>query len=181
MIPKKIEEVFNQQIKHELESAYLYLAMAAYFDEEGFPGMARWMRAQVQEELTHAMRFFKHVIERGGKVRLQPLNILGEKWNSPKEAFEAAYEHEKFITGKINELVKLAQTEGDYASNSLLQWFVDEQVEEEESTLKVAQDLKLVGGDGRGVLMLDRELGTRTFVLPPELAAFYAQGAETAP
>ncbi|MGQ9678440.1 MAG: ferritin [bacterium] len=179
MIPAKVEEAFNQQIKHELESAYLYLAMAAYFDETGFHGMARWMRAQVQEELTHAMRFFKHIIERGGEVRLQPLNIAGNKWNSPQEAFEAAYEHEKFITGKINELVKIAQSEGDYASNSLLQWFVDEQVEEEESTLKVAQDLKLVGGDGRGVLMIDREIGQRTFILPPELAAFYAQNTGT--
>ncbi len=78
MIPKKIEEAFNRQIKHELESAYLYLSMVAYFDEAGFPGMARWMRAQVQEELTHAMRFFKHILERGGEVKLQPLSVLGE-------------------------------------------------------------------------------------------------------
>ncbi|MCX7731811.1 MAG: ferritin [candidate division WOR-3 bacterium] len=176
MIPKRIEDAFNEQIRHELESAYLYLAMAAYFDNGGFPGMGRWMRAQVQEELTHAMRFYKHIIERGGEVRLQPLNILAHKWDSPLKAFEAAYEHEKFITGKIHELVKLAQSEGDYASNSLLQWFVDEQVEEEESTLTVAQQLRLIGGDGRGLLMIDRELGQRTFVLPPELANLYAQG-----
>ena len=181
MIPQKIEEAFNRQIKHELESAYLYLSMAAYFDEAGFPGIARWMRAQVQEELTHAMRFFKHILERGGEVKLQPLSVLGEKWDSPQAAFQAAYEHEKFITGTIHELVRLAQNEGDFASNSLLQWFVDEQIEEEESTLKIAQDLKLVGGDGRGILMLDRELGQRTFVLPPELAAFYAQGTGVNP
>ncbi len=176
MIPKKMEDGFNQQIKHELESAYLYLAMAAYFDNLGFEGMGRWMRAQVQEELTHAMRFYKHVIERGGIVRLEPISILAQKWDSPLNAFEAAYEHEKFITNKINELVKLAQTEGDYAANSILQWFVDEQVEEEARTLKIAGELKMVGDDGRGILMIDRELGQRTFVLPLELAALYAQG-----
>ncbi len=176
MIPKRMEEAFNQQIKHELESAYLYLAMAAYFDSAGFEGMGRWMRAQVQEEVTHAMRFYKHIIERGGSVKLEPLSVLAHTWDSPRQAFEAAYEHEKFITSKINELVKLAQAEGDYAANSLLQWFVDEQVEEEASTSKIAQELKLVDGDSRGILMIDRELGQRTFILPPELAALYAQG-----
>ncbi len=175
MIPKKVEELFNEQIKHELESAYLYLAMAAYFDQAGFPGMGRWMRAQGQEELTHAMRFYKHIIERGGKVKLHPLAILEQTWRSPLEAFEAAYKHEQFITSKINELVKLAQAEGDFASNSILQWFVDEQVEEEESTSQIVQDLRLIGEDGKGILMLDRELGQRTFVLPPELANLYAQ------
>ncbi|MEO0079086.1 MAG: ferritin [candidate division WOR-3 bacterium] len=180
MIPKEIEDKFNEQIKHELESAYLYLAMAAYFESANLPGMARWMRAQVQEELTHAMRFYKHILERGGQVVLQPLAILGKSWDSPRQAFEAAYQHEQFITGKINELVKLAQSEGDYPAYSLLQWFVDEQVEEENSTSKIAQDLKLIGDEGRGILMLDRELGQRTFVLPPELAAFYAQGSATA-
>ncbi len=180
MIPKKIEGDFNQQIKHELESAYLYLAMAAYFDNAGYSGMARWMRAQVQEELTHAMRFYKHIIERGGEVRLYPLTIIEQKWGSPLKAFEAAYEHEKFITGRINELMKLAQSEGDYGSNSLLQWFVDEQVEEEDSTLKVIQDLRLLGDDGRALLMLDRELGQRVFILPPELANLYAQNTVAA-
>ncbi|MEO0068516.1 MAG: ferritin [candidate division WOR-3 bacterium] len=180
MIPKKVEDGFNQQIKHELESAYLYLGMAAYFDSAGYQGMGRWMRAQAQEELTHAMRFYKHILERGGEIRFSPLNILEQKWESPLKAFEAAYEHEQFITSKINELMKLVQAEGDYASNSILQWFVDEQVEEEESTLKIVQDLKLVGDDGRGLLMLDRELGQRVFVLPLELADLYAQQAQAA-
>lgn len=175
MIPEKIQEAFNQQIKYELESAYLYLAMAAYFDAAGFEGMGRWMRAQTQEELTHAMRFYKHIIERGGEVRLQPLSITAQKWDSPLAAFQAAYEHERFITDKIHGLVRLAQAENDFASNSLLQWFVDEQIEEEESTSKVVQELKLVAEDGRGILMIDRELGQRSFVLPPELATLYAQ------
>jgi len=171
----KIEEAFGEQIKYEMESAYIYLSMAAYFDAEGFAGMGQWMRAQVQEEVTHAMRFYKHIVERGGHVKLHPIAAPPQDWKSPLGAFEAAYEHEKFITGKIDGLVKLAQAEGDNASRTLLQWFVDEQVEEEASTSKVTQELRLVGNDGRGILMLDRELGQRTFVLAPDLAALYAQ------
>jgi len=177
MVPKRIEEAFSEQVKFELESAYIYLSMAAYFDADGFAGMGQWMRAQVQEEVTHAMRFYKHIVERGGHVRLHPLAVPPQDWKSPLAAFEAAYKHEQFITAKIDGLVKLAQAEGDHASGTLLQWFVDEQVEEEANTSKVAQDLKLVGNDGRGILMLDRELGARTFVLAPELAALYAQPA----
>lgn len=177
MIPKKIEEAFGEQIKHELESAYIYLSMAAYFDAEGFAGMGTWMRAQVQEEQTHAMRFYKHIVERGGHVKLHPLAMPPQDWKSPLTAFEAAYEHEQFITAKIDGLVKLAQAEGDHGSATMLQWFVDEQVEEEANASKVVQDLKLVGNDGRGILMIDRELGTRTFVLAPELSALYAMGA----
>lgn len=179
MIPRKIEEACSEQVKLELESAYIYLSMAAYFDAEGLAGMGRWMRAQVREEVTHAMRFYKHIIERGGRVRLHAIASPPQEWKSPLAAFEAAYEHEKFITGKIDGLVKLAQAEGDHASATLLQWFVDEQVEEEASTSKVAQDLRIVGSDGRGILMLDRELGQRTFIMPPELAALYAQAPET--
>ncbi len=175
MIPKKIEEAFNDQIRYELESAYIYLSMSAWFAAEGLDGMARWMSAQTQEELTHAMRFYKHILERGGRVKLQPVAQPPLEWKSPLEAFEAAYEHEQFITGRIDLLMKLSHAENDFASRSLLQWFVDEQVEEEESTSRVAQQLRLIGSDGRGLLMLDRELGQRTFALPPDLAALYAQ------
>jgi ferritin len=177
MIPGKVEEAFSEQVKFELESAYIYLSMAAYFDAEGFAGMGQWMRAQVQEEVTHAMRFYKHIVERGGHVRFHPIAVPPQEWKSPLAAFEAAYEHEQFITAKIDGLVSLAQAEGDHASRTMLQWFVDEQVEEEASTSKVAQDLRLVGNDGRGILMLDRELATRTFVLAPDLVSLYAQAA----
>jgi ferritin len=175
VIPKKMQDAFNEQVKYELESAYIYLSMAAWFEAEGLAGMARWMRAQVQEELTHAMRFYKHVLERGGRVTLLPVAQPPAEWKSALAVFEAAYEHEKFITGRIDGLAKLSQAENDFASRTMLQWFVDEQVEEEDNTSKVAQELKLVGSDGRGVLMLDRELGQRTFVLPPDLAGLYAQ------
>jgi ferritin len=177
MIPPKVEAEFSNQVKYELESAYLYLAMAGYFDAQGLAGMARWMRAQVQEEVTHAMRFVKHLTERGGRVKLQALAEPAFEWQSAQAAFEAAYKHEQFITGRINLLAKLSREENDFASQTLLQWFIDEQVEEEQSTLTVAQKLKLVAGDGRGLLMLDNELAARTFILAPELTAFYAQAA----
>ncbi len=177
MIPKPIETAFNEQIKHELESAYLYLAMAAWFDSEGLGGMARWMRAQTQEEVTHAMRFLKHIRDRGGEVKLLAMKEPQQKWDSALAAFEAAYKHEQFITGCIDKLAKLSREQSDFASQSLLQWFVDEQVEEEETALGIVQKLKLVAGDGRGLLMLDNELGTRSFTLAPELAGFYAMAA----
>ena len=161
MVPKKIEESFSEQIKYELESAYIYLSMAAYLDAEGLAGMGTWMRAQVQEEVTHAMRFYKHIVERGGHVQFHPIAVPPQDWKSPLAAFEAAYEHEKFITGKIDGLVKLAQAEGDHASGTLLQWFVDEQVEEEANADTIVQQLKLVGKSGPGLFMLDHEMGER--------------------
>lgn len=177
MIPKAVEAGFNEQIKHELESAYLYLSMAAWFDSEGLGGMARWMRAQTQEEVTHAMRFLKHIRDRGGEVKLLGLKEPQQKWDSALAAFEAAYKHEQFITGCIDKLAKLSRDNNDFASQTMLQWFVDEQVEEEETSLGVVQKLKLVAGDGRGLLMLDSELGARNFVLAPELVNFYAMAA----
>jgi ferritin len=171
MIGEKMRNAINQQIKHELESSYLYLAMEAYFHAKGLDGMAQWMRVQVQEELTHAGRFFDHVVNRDGQVELKNLEILQTTWDSPLAAFSAAYKHEQFITGKINDLVKLALEEKDFAANTMLQWFVTEQMEEEQNTSKVAQDLEIVGDNGHGLLMLDRELGARTFVMPPAGAA----------
>jgi ferritin len=175
VVPAKLETAFSEQVKHELDSGYLYLAMAAWFDGGGLPGMGRWMRAQAQEELAHAMRFFRHILERGGRVRLHALAEPKAEWESALAAFEAAYKHEQFITGRINELMKMSRADNDFASQVLLQWFVDEQVEEEDTAKGIVDKLKLVGGDGNGLLTLDRELGNRTFVLAPELAALYAQ------
>lgn len=166
MINEKIRKAFNEQIQHELYSAYLYLSMVSYMHDIGLDGMAKWFRCQTLEEQVHAMKFFDHIVERGGKVDLLAIKKPPLKWKSPLEAFEAAYAHEQFITGKINELVKLANKEKDFASYSLLQWFIDEQVEEESSTLKIAQELKMVGKSGNGLLMIDRELGQRTFTMP---------------
>ncbi len=161
MIGKRMEEALNEQIKHEFESAYLYLAMVAYFQAEGLDGMAQWMTAQTQEEVAHAMKFFQYINERGGRVELKALAQPQKEWASPLEAFKAAYAHEQFITGKINDLMKIAEEENDNAAKIMLQWFVTEQVEEESSTKRVVDLLERVGDSGHGLIMVDRELGTR--------------------
>jgi ferritin len=162
MIGQRMKEALNEQIKHELESAYLYLSMVAYFESIGLEGMAQWMRVQSKEEVEHAMKFFNHINERDGRVELLSLAQPKKEWPSPLEAFKAAHEHERFITGKINELVKIAADEQDHAVGILLQWFVSEQVEEEASTSRVVDMLERIGDSGHGLLLLDRELVTRT-------------------
>jgi ferritin len=167
MISKKIQKAFNDQINAELYSAYIYLAMSAYFEDQNFPGFAQWMKAQAGEEVEHAMKFYHHINEREGRVELQPIQGPPKKWNSPLEAFKAAYEHECYISSRINDLVKLSQAEKDYPSYSMLQWFVDEQVEEESSTKTIADQLEMIGNKSVGALfMLDRELGKRQFEMP---------------
>jgi len=161
MIGQRIGQAFNEQIKHELESAYLYLAMSGYFLEQSLDGMAQWMRVQSQEELAHAMRFFDHISERGGSIALAPIDLLKQTWDSPLAAFEAAFEHEQFITGKIHGLVDLAREERDHAAEIFLQWFVSEQVEEEASVSKVVDLLKRLGDSPQGLILADRELGAR--------------------
>ena len=162
MIGKRMQDAMNEQIKHELESAYLYLSMVAYFHSESLDGMAQWMTVQAQEELAHAMKFFNHIDERDGRVELKALSQPQKEWASPLEAYKAAYNHERFITDKINDLVKLAAEEKDHAAGIMLQWFVTEQVEEESSTLKVVDLLERIGDSGHGLIMADRELGTRS-------------------
>jgi ferritin len=163
MIGKKIRDAFNVQIQHETYSAYLYLSIAAYLHDKGFDGMAKWMRVQAMEELAHAMKFFDHINERRGAVELLAIEKPPASWKSPLDAFKAALKHEEFITGKIEGLVKLAAAEKDYASQSMLQWFIDEQVEEEANATKNVQWLEMIGDSGNGLVMLDRELGKREF------------------
>lgn len=161
MISKTLQNQINEQIKNELESAYLYAAMVAYFKAEGLDGMAHWMEVQTKEEIGHAKKFFDYLFERGGVAELKPLQVLKTKWNSPLEAFKDAYQHEQFVTSKINELVELAITEKDWAARSFLDWYVDEQVEEEDSVLKVVQMLERIGSAGQALLMVDNVLGKR--------------------
>ena len=168
MISRKIQNAFNEQIEEELESAYLYLSMVGYFHSTGLDGMAQWMRVQVQEELAHAMKFFDFINERDGKVKLLPISTKRhKKWESPLEAFRAAYKHEQYITGLINDLVQLARDENDNAASIFLQWFVTEQVEEEANTSKVAQMLERIGDSGHGLFMMDQKLGVRTIAANP--------------
>jgi len=163
MIPDNVRNLMNEQIKNELESAYIYHSMVAYFHSLNLDGMAHWMRCQVHEETIHAMKFFDHIIDRGGKVKLLDLKQLKTTWSSPKEVWVDAYEHEQFITGKINAIMKAAREANDYAAEPLLNWFIDEQIEEEASTSRVLEQMKLIGESKDGLLMLDKELGTRAF------------------
>ncbi|MFA4875437.1 MAG: ferritin [bacterium] len=161
MINEKIEKAFNEQIKHELDSAYLYLSMAAFFHRKNLDGMAAWMQVQAKEEYKHAMKFFDHIRDRDGRVHLQALGQPTAEWGTPLDAWKAAYKHEQFITQRIHELMKLAQGENDYSALPLLNWFLDEQIEEESQTLKVVQDLEMAGTSAGTLLMLDKHLGKR--------------------
>jgi len=166
MLSKKMQEALNEQINAELYSAYLYLSMSAYFKSINLPGSANWMRVQTQEEMVHAMKIYDYVIERGGRVALEAVSKPVVEWKSPLAAFQAAYKHEQHVTGLINDLVNLAVKEKDHAVNAFLQWFVNEQVEEEASADEVVQKLKQVEKVPAGVFMIDRELGQRVFTPP---------------
>ena len=163
MIGERLNAAINDQIKNELESYYIYLSMAAYFHSNSLDGMGHWMRAQAHEEMIHAMKFVEHLIDRGGKVVFQDLKQLKTEWNSPLEAFQDALEHEKFISGKINDLTTIAREERDYAAEPLLAWFTDEQIEEEATAGKITDELEMIGDDKSALLMLDRELGSRPY------------------
>ena len=166
MLSKKIEDVLNDQINAEFYSAYLYLSMEAYFESANLPGFANWMRVQTQEELTHAMKIYDFVNERGGTVSLKSIAQPPTKWQSPLAAFDGAYKHEQSVTGRINDLVNLAVKEADHATNTFLQWFVNEQVEEEKSANDIVQKLKLMADAPGGMYMIDQELGQRVFTPP---------------
>lgn len=166
MISKKMEEALNGQINAELYSAYLYLSMESYFKSLNLNGFANWMRVQTQEEVAHAMKIYDFVNERGGRVTLKAIDGPPTKWDSPLAVLEAVYTHEQKVTGLINELVDLAIKEKDYATNSFLQWFVNEQVEEESSADEIVQQLKIMENAPGGMFMLDRELGQRVFIPP---------------
>ncbi len=167
MLGKKMEKALNEQINAELYSSYLYLSMASWSESEGLDGFANWFKIQAQEELTHAMRFYAYVYERGGRVRMAAIEAPKTEWKSALAAFEDTLEHEQKVTGLINKLVKLARDASDYATENVLQWFVAEQVEEEDTADRLRQKVELVGGKGHGLYMLDRELAARVFTPPP--------------
>ena len=158
----------NRQVNAELYSSYLYLSMAAYFESINLKGFANWMKIQAQEEVTHAMKFFDYINERGGRVTLDAIKKPPAEWKSPLDVFENTYKHEVNVTKMINSLVDLAIKEKDHATYNMLQWFVAEQVEEEASADAIRQQLKFIGKDGRGLLMLDRELSRRVFTPPAQ-------------
>ena len=157
-----VQDAVNEQIKHELSSAYVYLSMSAHFEAENLPGFARWMRVQAQEELGHAMRLFDYVNHRGGRVLLHAIEQPPHDFSSPLSIFEQAQEHESKVTQLIEQLYETAVQHKDYATQVEVQWFITEQVEEEDSAGLIVDQLKMAGNDRAALLMLDRQLGTRT-------------------
>ncbi|RLC79218.1 MAG: ferritin, partial [Chloroflexi bacterium] len=156
MLNQQIQDALNEQIKNELYSAYLYLSMAAYCESVNMPGMAHWMRMQELEERMHALKMFDFVNERGGRVVLQAIDQPPAEFKSLLDVFEKTLAHEQKVTAMINDLYALAVQEKDYASQIFLQWFVTEQVEEEDSVGQVIETLKMIGDSRQGLLMLDR-------------------------
>lgn len=163
MLNEKMLSALNKQINEEFASAYLYLSMAAYFESIDLNGFANWMRVQYQEESAHTMKIFDYVIRRSGKIELDEIVKPANSWSSPIEVFEQVLKHEQYISGCVNNLVKLSRDLVDNATEIELQWFVTEQVEEEENVQAILNKLKLVGDSGHGLLMIDAELGQRVF------------------
>ena len=166
MLNEKMEEAMNDHINWELYSAYLYLSMAAYFQSIDLKGFANWMRVQGQEEMFHAMKAYDYLLDRGGKVRLQVIKEPPSQWAGPLEVFEATLEHEQMVTARINDLMYLARDEKDNASEIFLQWYVNEQVEEEDNVGTALGQLKLIKDSPQALFIMDKELGQRVFVPP---------------
>lgn len=160
-ISQKLIDAINTQINKELYSSYLYLSMAAYFENKNFSGFAHWMFLQSKEENDHAMKFFKYLCERGVKVELKAIDAPKTEWKSPLEVFEEVFAHEQKVSEMIINLLELAKKEVDYATEIFLQWFIKEQVEEEANASVIVDKLKLIGDNINGLFMLDKELGTR--------------------
>lgn len=161
MLSKKLEDAINKQINAELWSAYLYLSMSTHFANEGLPGFANWFGIQFKEEQEHAMKFMNYMVAKGNKVVLQPIEKVDTSWDSVLSAFEDTLAHEKVVTALINDMVAIAREEKDYATDNMLQWFVSEQVEEEESAQGIIDALRLIGNEGYAIYMMDKELGQR--------------------
>ena len=164
MLSKKMEEALNKQVNAELWSAYLYLAMSAYFKNKNLNGFANWMRVQYQEETTHALKLFDFINERGGSAKLEAIAKVEQTWKDPIAVFEITLAHEKKVTSLINNLVDISLQEKDHATGNMLQWFVAEQVEEEANAEEILQQLKMIHGKGEGLFMIDKELKARVFV-----------------
>lgn len=163
-INKKVEEVLNNQVNAEFWSAYLYLSMSAWCESKGLKGFANWMRIQFQEETTHALKIHDFVLDRAGEIKLQPIGTVETTWNSVLHMFEETYKHECKVTDLISNCYEVAMAERDHSTASMLKWFIDEQTEEETNAIDIIDKLKLIGENGEGIYLLDKELATRVFV-----------------
>lgn len=170
MLKKSVEDAINAQVNAELWSAYLYLSMSMNFAAQGRNGIANWFKVQFQEEQAHAEIFMNYLNSRGARVVLQPIDAVEIEWATPLDAFKATLGHEQKVTALINDIYALAESEKDYATREMLNWFISEQVEEEESAQELIDKFTLIGDNGMGIYMLDQELAARTYTAPSPLA-----------
>ena len=166
MLNDRMQQLMNERVNMEFYAAYLYLSMVAYFESENLPGMASWMRSQVQEELFHGMKMFDYINERGGRVVLTQIDTPIAEWDSALDVFRAGFEHELKVTAAYNEILSAAREERDHASEIFLQWYVTEQVEEESNFDATIHQLERIGDSSNALLMFDREMGQRVFTPP---------------
>lgn len=166
MLSNELEKALNEQLNFELYSSYIYYSMAAALEAMNYSGAANWMQIQVQEELTHAQKFFEYINERDGRVILDAIEKPATEWASLLAVFENAYKHEKIVTSRVNNLMEQALSDKDHASATFLQWFVSEQMEEESNVKKVIDRLKLAADAPGALFMIDQELASRVFTPP---------------
>ncbi len=161
MISNKMQDAINNQVQAELASAYLYLSMAAYCESKNMKGFGHWLRVQYQEETGHAMKMVDYLLERGGQPVLKAIDAPPAEFGSPLNVFEKVLAHEQHVTSLINSLYEVALAEKDYASQIFLQWYINEQVEEEASASEILEKLKMLGDKSSAIVYLDKELGKR--------------------
>ena len=168
MINPKMEAALNKQINEEFYSSFLYLSMSAFFESISLTGFANWMKIQSQEEYVHATKFYTYLIQKGGRVQLEAIQKPKTEWKNVLDVYEETYAHEQKISALVNNLVDLALEVKDHATNSFLQWFVNEQVEEEANVTKILDDLKMIADNKSILFMIDREMGQRVYTPPAD-------------
>jgi len=166
MLSKKIVDRINLQINREMYSAYLYMAMSAQLNDDGYKGISTWMMTQYHEEMFHAMKLYAYLQSQGASPAIEKIDAPAVKAKTVKEIFSASLEHEKFVTASIRELLELAISEKDYATENLVRWYVDEQVEEEQNVVDILQTIEVIGDGKQGLFMLNIELGKRKPSIP---------------
>lgn len=168
MLNKKIETMLVEQMNFEISSAYIYLAMGAYLDSIDMPGFANWMKIQWQEEIFHATKMYGYIVDRGGRPVMESIEAPQKEWDSVLDAFESTLLHEEKVTERINKVMTEAINASDHATRSFLNWYVDEQIEEESNVQGIIKHLKMIKESGHGMYMLDKEMSTRVFVQPAD-------------
>ena len=166
MISEKMQDALNKQVNEEFFSAYMYLAMSAYCSTIGLPGFANWMRMQYEEEIMHVTKMYDYIMGQGGVIELKAIEQPDQVYGTPLEIFEKTLEHEQLVTNLIHRLMDLAVEERDYATQTFLQWYVTEQVEEESNVNDILSPLRMVGDDKGGLMMIDQQLAGRMAPTP---------------